>query len=88
MGEGALRVVSPQLPFHEPSAKTVAGRIFNGVPLASEEFGDDTVRTSLENADYPIDHFRGLVHDWLTQFGYEGLVEAKELGPRRYQCAA
>ena len=66
-------------------AKTVAERVFSGVRFASEDLGEHTVRVTMENADYPIEHFRGLFQEWMTFFGYQGMVDARRLGSQRFE---
>ena len=66
-------------------AKTVAERVFNGVRFHSEDLGGNTVRVTMENADYPIEHFRGLFQEWMNFFEYDGVVDARTIGPRHFQ---
>lgn len=65
--------------------KNIAGHVFNGVQFSSEELGEKSVKVTMENNDYPIDHFRGLFSEWMEFAGYKGTVEAKETAPNRYE---
>lgn len=66
-------------------AKTVAERVFRGVTFESNEIEPNTVLVVMENNDYPIDHFRGLFHEWMQDFGYDGRVSAHDAGSGRYE---
>jgi uncharacterized protein (TIGR02265 family) len=59
-------------------ANTIAGHVFEGVSFKTEDLGEKTVRVTLQNNDYPIDHFRGLFYEWMTFAGLHGTVEATE----------
>ncbi len=66
-------------------ARTVAERVFNGVRINSEDLGDNAVRVTMDNADYPMEHFRGLFQEWMTFFGIDGMVEARRAGARQFE---
>lgn len=69
-------------------AKTIAERVFKGVQLDASETGKNRVLVVMANADYPVDHFRGLFQEWMEYFGLQGRVEGRELGPGifEYDC--
>lgn len=67
------------------NAPSIAGHVFKGVKFYSEEVGPNSVIITMENNDYPIDHFRGLFQEWMDFSGLKGVVEAKEIAPNRYQ---
>lgn len=64
---------------------TIAERVFKGVRFESREISPREVVVTMDNADYPIDHFRGLFHAWMEDFGLRGEVTARALTPRRFE---
>ena len=70
------------------NAPSIAGHVFKGVRFYSEDMGPNSVKVTMENNDYPIDHFRGLFQEWMSFSGFEGTVEAKETAPNRYEYLA
>ena len=64
---------------------TIAERVFKGVRFQSVELSKRHVVVTMDNADYPIDHFRGLFHEWMHDFGCRGEVTARVLAPRRFE---
>lgn len=66
-------------------ARTVAERVFNGVRIHSEDLGDNAVRVTMDNADYPIEHFRGLFQEWMSFFGIDGIVEARRTNAHQFE---
>lgn len=67
------------------NAPSIAGHVFKGVRFYSEETGERGVRVTMENNDYPIDHFKGLFYEWMLFSGLDGSVEARETAPNRYE---
>lgn len=70
------------LMLHAPS---IAEKVFKGVRFEAADLGGRGVRVTMENNDYPIEHFRGLFHEWMNDFGLRGEVAARETGPGRYE---
>lgn len=70
------------------NAPSIAGHVFKGVKFYSQEVGPNSVKVTMENNDYPIDHFRGLFQEWMDFSGFKGVVEAKETAPNRYEYLA
>lgn len=66
-------------------APTIAERVFKGVLFTSEDLGPAELRITMENNDYPVDHFRGLFQAWMDDFGVRGRVEGRETDPRRFE---
>lgn len=66
-------------------SKNIAGHVFEGVRFSTVDLGPNELRIRMENADYPIDHFRGLFHEWLTFSGNPGTVGASAAGPGIYE---
>lgn len=66
-------------------SRHIAEHVFLGVKLIPEDLGPNAVKVIMENGDYPIDHFRGLFQEWMDFSGEVGTVEAREIGPRRYE---
>ena len=60
------------------SAASIAGHVFQGVDFTSEELGPTAVRITLQNNDYPLDHFRGLFDEWIRYSGHKGSVNGTE----------
>lgn len=60
------------------NARTIAGHIFEGVAFRSIDLGEKSVQLMLKNNDYPIEHFQGLLQEWLTYSGLKGTVTAQE----------
>ncbi len=54
----------------------IAGRVFSGVMFSSRDLGERTVRITLENNDYPLEHFQGFFEEWLSSAKLSGYVEA------------
>lgn len=65
-------------------ARVVAERVFKGITIQSEELAPTKVQVQMENADYPIDHFRGLFHEWMRYFDLQGRVTAEQAAPGTY----
>ena len=54
----------------------IAGRVFHGITFHSQDIGERSVRITMENNDYPLEHFQGFFDAWLTSSGVSGNVEA------------
>lgn len=65
--------------------QNIAGHVFQGVKFSSKELGPSAVQVIMENNDYPIDHFRGLFHEWMHFAGHTGTVDARESSPNVYE---
>jgi len=67
-------------------ARYIARHVFKNTNFSSSIIDDRTLLISMENCDYPIDHFRGLFYEWMNRWGFEGhTVTAKETKPNRYE---
>jgi len=66
------------------NAPNIAGHVFKHVKFYSDDMGPKEVRVTMENNDYPIDHFRGLFQEWMEFSGLKGTVEAQETALNRY----
>lgn len=62
----------------------IAGHVFKDVRFYADELGPKEVRVTMENNDYPVDHFRGLFQEWMDFSGLKGTVEAQETAPNRF----
>lgn len=60
-------------------AKNIAGHIFEGVEFTSTELGERSVQIRLKNNDYPVEHFQGLLQEWMNYSGLHGNVEANKI---------
>ncbi|MEA3191464.1 MAG: hypothetical protein QOD77_2046 [Thermoplasmata archaeon] len=67
---------------HSPA---IAERVFKGVTFESEELAPTTVKMAMGNADYPMEHFKGFLGQWMADFGLKGTVVGQATGPRRYE---
>ena len=65
--------------------KYLAGHVFHGVKFSSVDLGKNSIKVSMKNNDYPIDHFRGLFAEWMLFSGCKGIVEALEYPPDTYE---
>lgn len=60
---------------------TIATRVFRHVRMESTEAGPGAVRVRMENTAYPLEHFRGLILEWMEHFGQAGTVIGQETAP-------
>jgi len=67
------------------NAPSIAGHVFKGVRFYADELAPNKVKVTMENNDYPIEHFKGLFQEWMNFSGLEGTVEARETAPNRYE---
>ncbi|MBI5530596.1 MAG: DUF2378 family protein [Candidatus Doudnabacteria bacterium] len=63
----------------------IAGHVFNGVEFESQDTGSTSVKVTMKNNDYPIDHFRGFFQEWMNYSGLVGEVKAKEAAPNIFE---
>lgn len=63
----------------------LGGHVFEGIRFSSVEEGPTRVIVRMENADYPIDHFRGLFQEWMLYSGAAGTVEARRIDRGIYE---
>ncbi len=63
----------------------IAGYVFKHVEFASEDFGEHTVKITMFNNDYPLEHFKGFFEEWMYSFGLQASVEALERTRTRYE---
>jgi uncharacterized protein (TIGR02265 family) len=57
-------------------AQSIAGHVFEGVEFTSSELGEKNVKVSIKNNDYPLEHFQGLLQEWMNYSDLKGTVEA------------
>jgi hypothetical protein len=69
-------------------SNNIAGHVFRGVVFRSEDIGPKAVRVTMDNNDYPLDHFRGLFAAWMAYSGHRGQVTGRRSGPNRYVYTA
>lgn len=67
---------------HSPA---IAERVFKGVGFEAEELGPSTLKLVMDNADYPMEHFKGFFAQWMADFGLKGTVVGQAVAPRRYE---
>ena len=63
----------------------IAGHVFQDVTFLSEDRGPSSVKITMFNNDYPIEHFQGFFEEWLTVAGLKGEVRAAAHGRGRYE---
>ncbi len=61
------------------NARYLGVHVFHGVKFASEELGPSAVYLVMSNADYPIEHFQGLLQAWMEYCELKGSVTAKKI---------
>ena len=66
-------------------AGKIASQVFKGVELKSESLGPRTVKFSLKNSAYPLEHFEGFFQEWINKLGFLGSVSSEQLGPGHYE---
>jgi len=66
-------------------AAKIAGYVFQDVQFISEDLGERSVRITMFNNDYPVEHFQGFFQAWLFASGLVGSVDAKADGRTRYE---
>jgi len=63
----------------------IAGYVFQDVTFVSEDLGPTTVRITMFNNDYPVEHFQGFFEEWLATAHVKGNVKAAAQGRGRYE---
>lgn len=66
-------------------SKHVAGHVFQGVQFTAEDMGQRSVKITMTNNDYPVEHFKGFFEEWIGSSDYKGIVLAKALGRGVYE---
>jgi uncharacterized protein (TIGR02265 family) len=66
------------------NSRYIAQHVFKGVKFASEDLGPKAVRVTMQNNDYPLEHFRGLFAEWMKFFKLTGTVDAKQDAKKTY----
>ncbi|MCR4264510.1 MAG: DUF2378 family protein [Candidatus Roizmanbacteria bacterium] len=64
------------------NANNIAGHVFNHVGFESQELGEKSVKITMLNNDYPIDHFQGLFQAWMEYSDLTGTVTAEKMDHR------
>ncbi len=54
----------------------IAGRVFRGITFSSKNLGERAVRITMENTDYPLEHFQGFFEAWIAFARLSGYVES------------
>lgn len=66
-------------------SRYLAQHVFKHTVITTEELGEKKLKLRMENADYPADHFRGLLFEWMKFFGLTGTVTVKIVSPGVYE---
>lgn len=56
----------------------IAGHVFRGVTFMTEDLGEKSVKIVMKHGDYPIEHFQGLLQEWMNYSELSGKVEANK----------
>jgi uncharacterized protein (TIGR02265 family) len=62
----------------------IAERVFKGVRFEAQDLGPKTLKLVMDNADYPLDHFKGFFQEWMGDYGLQGTVVGQAVTQRRY----
>lgn len=64
----------------------IARHVFKNTKFKGERLGPMSLRITMENNDYPIEHFKGFFTEWMHFWGLKNTsVVAEETAPRRYE---
>jgi uncharacterized protein (TIGR02265 family) len=66
-------------------APGIAEKVFRNVGFEVDEPGPGALRIVMINGGYPLDHFRGLFTEWMTDFGFDGKIVAQQPSPERQE---
>lgn len=66
------------------SAK-IAGYVFQDVEFVSEDLGERSVRITMYNNDYPLEHFQGFFDEMLVSFEKRGSTAALQKGAQHFE---
>jgi uncharacterized protein (TIGR02265 family) len=64
---------------------SIAARVFKGIIFMPEDLGSCTVKITLKNNDYPLEHFQGFFEAWIAAAGLRGSVEAVDMHNNAYE---
>ncbi len=67
---------------HSP---VIAERVFKGVGFEAKEVAPRTIKLVMDNADYPLAHFKGFFQAWMEDYGLAGTVVGQAATPRRFE---
>lgn len=79
------QIFGTNLKFLLMQSSKIAGWVFRGIEFVSEDVGATSVRLTMFNNDYPIEHFQGFFEQWLRYARVEGHVEAAAHTRGRYE---
>jgi uncharacterized protein (TIGR02265 family) len=65
----------------------IAGYVFQDVTFVSEDTGPTSVKITMYNNDYPLEHFQGFFEEWLLAARLIGTVQAAAHGRGRFEYA-
>lgn len=63
----------------------IAGYVFQDVSFLSEDLGPSSVKITMFNNDYPLEHFQGFFEEWLKTAQLVGDIKATAEGRGRYE---
>ncbi len=70
------QIFGTKIKFLLMQSSKIAGYVFQDVEFTSEDLGENAVRITMFNNDYPLEHFKGFFEQWLVSAGKQGRVEA------------
>jgi uncharacterized protein (TIGR02265 family) len=79
------QIFGTKLKFLLMQSSKIAGYVFQDVHFASEDLGERSVRITMFNNDYPIEHFQGFFEQWLQSAGHKGKIAATAHTRGRYE---
>lgn len=67
---------------HSP---VIAEKVFKGVGFQATQLAPKTLKLVMDNADYPLDHFKGFFQEWMRDYGLVGTCIGQATAERRYE---
>ncbi len=78
------QLIGRNLKFLFMQSSWIGAWVFTGIQFTSEDLGENRVRITMSNSEYPIAHFKAFFEQWLHELSVDGTVDAAELIPRRH----
>jgi hypothetical protein len=79
------QIFGTNLKFLLMQSSKIAGWVFRGIEFVSEDVGPTSVKITMFNNDYPLEHFQGFIEQWLRYSRVQGIVEATAHTRGRYE---
>jgi uncharacterized protein (TIGR02265 family) len=62
-----------------------AGHVFKNIRFTAERISNSAVKITMDNNDYPLDHFRGLFFEVVLYYKHVGEVKGRETATNIYE---